>query len=307
MRATDEMLTALEQCPRRAFWMRRWERQKMNAGEMLGASVRAGLLETQRKDWGQVAGETLYGFGLEPGLETDHYAVHDEIVHLAALADVITTALRRDAAWVAPERVQIMDGRMWTPSVLMNAAGDHLRRIVFVTSWSDDRHYSTCRSWESLGNVCAYNLPMQIGVIVLGAHRHGKYHGPWTKGLRHPRNKKLRFRKKHEVAGGFKDTWAQIWREDFDDLSTHDWLQAMLDDGVLNDVCFNVELPVPEPTARQRIVELAARRLAVLDGIEALPDTQLTGCDWPVPCVFREPCHKGREPSTKNGFVQIAV
>src|SRR5208337_1112238 len=305
MPGTDEMLTALEQCPRKAFWMRQWKRYKLDAVEMLEAGVSAGLLETRRKDWGELAGETVYGLGVEPGLETAHYAVHDEVVHLAAIADLAATALRKDEPWALPEPVQILDGVTWRPSALLNAAGDHLRRVVFASSWSDDRHYSLCRSWPSLGNVCARNLPMQLVICILGQHRNGKYHGPWTKALRHPLNKKLRFRKKHDVAEGFKSTWTQIWREDYDDVTTHDWLQAMLGDGVLQDACFSVDIPVPEQAARRRIVDLAARKLERLAAMKDLPDMQLTGCDWPAPCVFRGPCHRGLEPSTKNGFVRI--
>jgi hypothetical protein len=305
MRATDEMLTAFEQCPRKAFWMRRWKRLKLDSVEMLEAGVRTGLLETRRKDWGELAGETVYGLGVEPGLETTHYAVHDEVIHLAALADVVTTALRKDEPWTAPEPTQILNEITWTPGVLMNAAGDRLRRIVFASSWSDDRHYSLCRSWQSLGNVCACNLPMQMGVVLLGQHRKGKYHSSWTRGLRHPKNRQLRFRKKHNLADDFKETWLEVWREDFDDIATHDWLEAMLKDGVLSEVCFKVDIAVPEKPARQRILDLAARKLDRMTAMKDLPDMQLSGCDWPIPCVFRGPCHRNLEPSTKSGFVRI--
>jgi hypothetical protein len=115
--------------------------------------------------------------------------------------------------------------------------------------------------------------------------------------LRHPANKKLRFRKKHDVATGFKSSWLQVWREDYDDISTHDWLQAMLEDGVLQDVCFNVEISVPEKTARQHIIDLAARKLEKIQDLDSLPDQNLSTCDWPVACAFRSDCHAGRGPN----------
>jgi len=294
---TAELLTALEECPRKAFWRREWARVKLDAAELLAAGIRAGV-QTARTDFGQAAGEECYGLGNEPGLATTHYDLHGEVVHLAAIADIITTALRKpgEVPWRTPEPIKLSDGQIWRSKATLSPDGSHLRRVVLASGWNDDRHYSECRSWFSLGEVSAYNLPLQMAVVVLGAHREGKYHGPWARGVRHPANKKLRFRKKHAVAEGFKSTWQQVWREDFDEISTHEWLQAMLEDGVLQDVCFPVKIDVPEKSARRRIQEMAERKLEILEKIRELPDPQLTGCDWPAPCLFRQPCHAGREP-----------
>ena len=144
---------------------------------------------------------------------------------------------------------------------------------------------------------------MQMAVIVLGQNRSGKRHSAWARGLRHPLNKKLRFRKKNDKSDGFKSSWLEVWREDFDDITTAAWLQAMLDDGMLQDLCFSVEIPVPEKAARERIVEMAARKLEKIQNLDKLPDPQLSTCDWPRPCLFRTPCHAGREP--KEGVFKI--
>jgi hypothetical protein len=305
MKTTAELLSVYETCPRAAFWYRFWEREKLDGHEMLLAGIRSGLTST-RKDFGEVAGEECYGLGAGPGLLTDHYDVHSEVIHLACIADIVTTAVRRpdEAPWGKPENCKVGDS-LWRSGVYMDPAGTHLRRVVLVSSWSDDRHYSECRSWESLGNVCVYGLPMQQAVIVLGQNRNGKRHSPWAKGLRHPANRKLRFRKKTSVKEGFKSSWIEVWREDYDEISTHDWLQSMLEDGVLQDVCFNVDLPVPEKNARQRILDLAARKLERLNGLTEVPDLQLTGCDWPRPCLFRGPCHQGKELSRHFGMTKI--
>jgi hypothetical protein len=297
MPTTAELLTAFEECPRAAFWRRKWVRVKLDAAELLAAGIRAGVT-SKRTDFGEAAGEEVYGLGNEPGLETTHYDLHSEVVHLACIADIAATAIRKtaEAPWRAPEPVKLEGGQPWRSGAYLSPDGSHLRRVVLASAWNDDRHYSECRSWFSLGEICAYGLPMQMAVIVLGAHREGKYHGPWAKGLRHPVNKKLRFRKKHAVAEGFKSTWQQVWREDFDEISTHDWLQAMLEDGVLQDACFPVKIEVPDHAARQRIVEMAQRKLEIIEKTKTLPDLQLTGCDWPAPCLFRRPCHAGREP-----------
>jgi hypothetical protein len=300
MQGTAEMLTAFETCPRQAWWRREWERTKMGATQMLQAGVCAAMLEAERKDWGEVAGETVYALGAEPGLLTEHYDVHSEVIHLAAIADVVASAVRPPGSlpWLVPES---LDG--WEPSCFLSPDGLHLRRIVFASSWNDDRHYSVCRSWPSLGPVSYYKMPMQIAVVILGQHRGGKYFSSWSRGLLHPMNKKLRFRKKRDIAAGFKASWEEVWREDHAEISTEQWLQAMLEDGALADACFSVDIAVPEKPARDRIVDMAKRKLDRVAALTELPDPQLTGCDWPAPCIFRDPCHAGREP--REGLFKI--
>lgn len=292
------LLTDFEQCERKGFWSRSHERIKLDDTAMLQAAIRAGVTEDTRTDWGEAAGEECYARGLEPGLETTHYDVYGEVVHLACIADIAATALRKpgEAPWQRPGPAPLGGGMLWNSGVYLSPDGSHLRRVVLASTWSDDRHYHECRSWQSLGEICAYNLPMQQAVIVLGPRRNGKRHGYWSKGLRHPANKKLRFRKKHDVAAGFKSSWLPVWREDYDDISTRDWLQAMLEDGVLPDVCFNVEIPAPEKEARQMIVDLAARKLEKIQNLDSLPDQNLSTCDWPTACKFRDGCHAGRKP-----------
>jgi hypothetical protein len=144
---------------------------------------------------------------------------------------------------------------------------------------------------------------MQQVVIVLGQSREGKRHSAWAKGLLHPVNKKLRFRKKNAVSEPFKSSWEQIWREDHDEITTRDWLQTMLSDGVLQDLCFSVNIAVPEKFACQSILDMAARKLEKLEKMKSLPDPQLTGCNWPKPCLFRTPCHAGKSP--QKGLFKI--
>ena len=175
--------------------------------------------------------------GSSSGLVTDHLSVYDQVVHLATLADILATAIRKnnEVPWAVPERRELASGVSWTSEAFLSSDGTHLRRVALVSNWSDDRHYSEARSWRSLGEVCVYGLPMQQVVAVIGQSRSGKRHSWWSHGLRHPQNKVLRFRKKNEVGQGFKSSWKEVWREDYDDLTTQDWLQAMLEDEVLKD------------------------------------------------------------------------
>lgn len=269
---------------------------------MLYEGARAGLTESTRPDWGDVAGETVYGFGSDPGIDSKQYDQHSEVVHLACLADIITCAIRRPGGDPWKPAPSLPD---WESGCFLSPDSSHLRRIAFVTSWNDDRHYSLCRSWESLGEISVRNLPMQMVVVNLGQHRHGRYYSYWAHGLRHPANKKLRFRKRHGVAEPFKESWIEVWRENYNDISTNDWLEGMLYDDVLRDCCFNVTIPVPKPEVRQRIIDLAQRKLEIVRSAKELPIQNLSTCDFPIPCKFRDPCHAQEEPGPIYGFVQI--
>jgi hypothetical protein len=271
---------------------------------MLAIGVRAGVMESARTDWGEVAGEEVYGLGSNPGLDSKEFNLHDEVVHLAALADIVTCAIRRPGGepWkLAPS----LPG--WESGCYLSPDGSHLRRIAFVTSWNDDRHYSLCRSWESLGEICHHDLPMQMVVIVLGQHRQGRYHSYWTHGLRHPTGwKKMRFRKKQHTEIPFKESWVEIWREDHDEIKTEAWLQWMLEDDVLRDICIRVDIPALKPEARRRMVDLAQRKLNLILNAAELPMQNLSTCDWPAPCIHRDHCHAQQEPGPAYGFVKVA-
>jgi hypothetical protein len=253
------------------------------------------------------AGGKIMEISANREIVSDQHDLYSQVIHYASLADIVTSAIRKpsEPPWGVSEPVSLPNGLQWQGGAFLAPDGLKLRRVVLATNWSDDRHYSEARSWFSLGEVCVHGLPMQEAVIVLGASRDGKRHGYWSKGLRHPVNKKLRFRKKNDTETGFKSSWATIFREDYNDISTEEWLESMYSDGVLQDICFSVEIPVPEKTARQRIVDLAARRLDEIYRTKELPPQQLSTCDFPVPCCHRGHCHKGDPPSGRYGFVKI--
>src|ERR1700722_2982503 len=299
---TASLLTEYEKCPRAAWYALQWERYKLTPVQMLQRGVHHGLLDGERKDVGQSAGEHLFSLAVEPGLLSDQHDLHSEVVHLSALADVVVSALRKpsEAPWRVPEPLDT-----WEPSCLLSPDGSYLRRVYFASSWSDDRHYDIWRAWASIGNVCHYSLPMQICVILTGQHRNGRYSSPWTRGIRHPVSKQLRFRKRTDKSTPFKNSWIEVAREDFDEISTQDWLQSMYTDAVLQDYCFTIDLPVPSDLARQRVLDLAQRKLAKIDKMKSIPDENLSSCSWPTKCTYISPCHKDQEPSGRFGFVKV--
>jgi hypothetical protein len=115
-------------------------------------------------------------------------------------------------------------------------------------------------------------MPMQMVVIILGPHRDGKRHSPFTKGLLHPRSHKLRFRKKSQsTSSEFKETWERVWREDRAEILPHQWLEAMIrEDGVLKEHLFVVDIPVPDESRCKELLEMAERKLK--DGLERSPE-----------------------------------
>lgn len=302
---SPSLLTAYEKCPRLAYWSRDWQRAKIDLTELLQEGIKEGV-RTSREDYGNASGEKVMEISAQREIVQDKYSVYDACIHTASLADVVSSAIRKakEPPWLLPDPIGLGNGPTWHSGAFLSPSGESLRRIVLASNWSTERHYSEARSLFSLGEVAAYGLPMQQAVIVLGQSRDGKRHGYFSKGVQHPANKRLRFRKRNSPGESFKSSWITIFREDHDEISTHDWLQEMHQDGVLADSCFSVTIEVPERAARQRIVDVMARKLDTLYNLEKIPDEQYTGCFWPTRCQYVNNCHSEVEPSGRFGFVR---
>src|SRR5439155_11122738 len=129
--------------------------------------------------------------------------------------------------------------------------GQRLERFVLVDHWDDDRQIRELHSWRTIGDVCAYNLPMTIRVLVIGAHRFGRRHGHWSKAHQHPYARKIMFRRKGDprmgqAGEGWGTNWKQVWREDLRQVEAKDWLLGMARDKVLPEVAFERHVRVPE-------------------------------------------------------------
>lgn len=306
MRSSADLLTMYEPCNRKGVWGRDWLKWKIKDTEMIQRSIRAGLL-SGRKDFNIAAGEEAMGLGSEPGLDSKEPNLFDQVVHVGALADIITLAVRKptERPWLIPEDVSIGNGTKWKSAAYLSPDGQFLRRIAVVSNWGEDRHFGECRGWFSLGEMVAYSLPMQLVVAVIGSSRGGKRHSPWTKGLLHPVNKKLRFKKKNSVNEPFKTSWLSVWREDHDEITSESWLQSMLDDYVLQDHLFKIDIPLPTAENQKKIRDLSIKKLDEIYTSDVLPDQQYSTCDTPVPCVFRSNCHGNSDPNWKYGFVPV--
>jgi hypothetical protein len=305
---TPDLLTSFETCDRKGYWSQNWRQKRMEGVAMLREAIKAGVTSADREDFGELAGETVMDLGADPGIEMPSgHDVYQSIVHHAALADMLTTALRRptDKPWLLTPAKDLCVAP-WVSSAFLDPSGEKLRRVVLASSWNDARHYSEIRSWYGLGEVAIYGLPMTMAVLILGQHRDGRRSGPWTKGFLHPQNHKLRFRKRSKVTSEvFSDKWQQVWREDRGEITNREWLQAMLEDDVLRDVCFKVEIPVPGMETVKRVREMAMRKLNRLAKMRETPEASMSVCERP-PCPFKGCCwsNVGYEPSEKTGYVK---
>ena len=301
MQDTASILIADEECNRKGQWNLRWEKNKLPAARILDIGIRAGLTY-DGEDFGVEAGSVVYEFGATRGVDSDLYDQHSEIVHIANMADIISVAARKkgDKPWKTPDPVE-----GWDPRCFISPDGRYLRRIVCVPNWSEERQHSITRSWYTLGPIAFYDLPMQIAVAITGNRREGKYHSFWNHALQHPQNKKLRFRKKTDIASGFKSTWLECWRPDHDEISTQEWINAMCEDDVLKDIFFKLDVPAMDAVSRKRVMDVAGRKLERIRNTKTLPDEQYTGCSFPVRCQFLGCCNRGELPNGRFGFILV--
>jgi len=183
----------------------------------------------------------------------------------------------------------------------MDGTGQSLRRVLCVSNWSDDRLRSELRSWYCLGEVCHFNMPMQMIVAIVGQIRDSRRQSHWCKGLQHPKSKALRFqRRTKKTTEGFNESWQVIWREEHAEISKEKWLQSMLDDDVLRENLFVVDVPVPGKTEVEKVKEMAQKKLQKIQSLKSLPEKKLSNCEYPNPCPFRACCWS--EPEKEPDF-----
>ena len=266
------LLEMHDRCLRSAFLARTWQRNLLHPTAALYQAIEFGL-ESTEPDPGQCSGDFLMGLAVDRGLDTHQSDLFGLSQHLAAIADLVTWMLTQNGPWARPENVKVGEAP-WESSAFLNEAGTRLRRIVLVDRWSEDRQTAIEHEWRTFGETCAYGLPMDLTVLVLGQMRDGRRHGPFSKAWAHPVNKQLRMRKRN--GKGFDGDWTPIWREDWEG-SREGWLDTMTNDGVLEDAVFHVEVPVHEES--KKIRALAEKKLkAIRDQVEC-PPPQPSQCD----------------------------
>lgn len=298
-RNSPDLLSAFESCTRAGFWSQSWRKHRMTPIQMLHEAVNSALTE-DHPDPGENAHDHYVALASERGLElSDSLNVYRTAMNHAAIADLVVTAVKSRWQILPP-----IGG--WVPACLRGA--NYLRRFLAVSHWNEDRELFERQSWYCLGEVAHYRIPMQLVVANIGHMSGGRRVGYWSKALLHPQRSHLRFKRKSRgTIEGFKESWSPVYREDNDRISRDQWLQSMLEDDVLQESLFVVNIPVPEEAECRRIEELAKRQLNRVQQIRELPDRQLSTCFDPIrPCPFRVCCHGQTESGPElGGFDRI--
>lgn len=302
-----DLLADIESCDRRGLWAQSWQAQKIYPTKMLYMAIEQAMTQTERPDRGQFAGEVVMDLCAERGIDTRHPNRYDVGLHHAALADLIVTYLssQPEAPWTLPG----VSTLGWEPSAFLAANGTQLVRVILVDHIDEERQKAETHSWHSLGNMLAYELPMSLEIIVLGQSRSGRRHSAWTTGLLHPRNRKLRFQKKSKIKQpdyGFAESWRKIWREEYAQIDRDQWLQAMREDGMLDELTRKVLVNLPGKARLDELRAIVARKEQGLRKLSGMPDPSYSGCWWPRPCPFASCCfgQKEQPPSLETGFVE---
>jgi hypothetical protein len=296
VKPTVQALNEDDHCRREAILGQSWERASLTPTQLLYRGIESGLT-SDAKDPGQHAGDRVMGMAVSRPIETPQEDLLGLAEHTAALADMIVWLLRTEGAWQRPAPVQVGD-HLWEPDCFMGP-NQSLRRVVLVDRWTDDRAIAESFDWRTM-EAAIYGMPMTLVVVVLGASRDGRRHGPLAKGWLHPVSQQLRFRKRD--GAGFDGDWKPIFRENFKG-DREEWLEQLTEDMVLGDHLVLFEASVPD---RTMVVELANSKLTRLRGTAVLPDPQLSQCFDPIHrCQFSSCCPYFRMPSDDNGFIPL--
>ncbi len=306
---SPEILTAFESCQRRGFWQQSWQKHRLSALQMLNESVRDALTYPGPDDPGEYAGSSVMTLAAERGLDVDGNKVniYRSVSNHAAIADLILTIARKpgEAPWESAPK-----SSTWNSSALMDPAGDHLRRFLAVSNWNEERAASEIRSWQVLGEICQFQMPMQLVIANIGQQFSGRRRSFWSRGVMHPFTKQIRFklsRKAH--VSEFKETWAEVWREEHDEVSREKWIEGLIGDDVLPEMLFVVDVPMPSEIVVQKIRDMAGRKLDQISKLRELPERQLSTCHSPLGnCPFVDCCNLEPEfaPSMETGFDAVS-
>lgn len=295
-----DALTSFDRCPRKAFFENSWQRQRLNAKEILRQSIETGLMSDE-DDPGKRAGDETMTLASERGLDQSGSGLYATAMNVASLADLVVTLVRSNGpAWERPADTTV--GTFpWVSSCFREESGVRLRRLVLASRWNADRAMAEKCSWYTIGECATYGLPMTITVCLIGQFRDNRFSNPFSKAWWHP-SFGLRIRKRDGSAPkGFKP----IWREEADTITRERWIEQMREDGVLNDVLFEVNYELPIPEIQAKIRHLAAKKLKQIQSTTETPDPTPSQCWWPTPCQFASECWQFREPSEKTGFLSL--
>ena len=291
---SPDTLSSDDFCSRQVYFLERWQAPARTPKSILVAAVEHGLT-SESEDAASDEAMRLCTDGAIDTAETDLLGLAE---HIAGLADILAWIVRGEhGPWTRPESIAV-GTRMWHSGAFLNQSGRGLRKLVLVDRWDAWRETELRNAWSVQGECAAYDVPMSVIVCAIGSMRKGRWTSPFTSGWRHPVGKMLRFQKRDGEA--FSASWDRVHRE-HDKATREEWLDAMTEDGALEESISVVSVDVPERA--EAIAALAERKLVRITTATNPPDPQPSRCfDRMRPCPFRSECPQGHEPNEVRGF-----
>lgn len=292
---TARILTSDDGCRRAAHYDLRWEPPARTPKEILRLAIEHGLM-SDAEDPGEAASDYVMELAVERTIDTPEQDLLSLAAHIASLAEFLVWIQRTGAPWERPESIELPNGRLWTPGAFLSRYG--LKHLALVDRLDAMTEMSLRHSWSVKGESAAYELPVDIIAVEIGSLRAGRWSNPFTKAYRHPQARTLRFRKRDGESFGV--TWDRVERE-HDEATREEWLDAMTDDGILEERVHLFQCDVPD--RRSNIVSLAEEKMERLNSSSDIPEMQPSRCfDRMHPCPYRGTCPAGIEPSEALGF-----
>jgi hypothetical protein len=289
-------------CKRKWKWAKEWELGKVTPIAAVREAIQAMLVQpasnpTGPMNWGKWCQVRVMEILSQRGVDTPYRHPYELAVHHAAMAEVLGKVLRKPSDRPLRHPPSVAPDWSWQPLALTDDDGLRLYRVVLTDRWDDDRQLRELHSWRTLGDICVTGLPMTIKVVVLGPQRNGYRHGPWTQARQHPRNKGLRWRRKHGDGEGFSEIWERVWREQAK-VDAQSWVEGMQRDGVLREAVIERHVKVPARVHVERVLEdirRTAEQMEMAEKSKVLPMMSRSACDFPVPCQFQRCCYSELE------------
>ncbi len=261
-----EEIESFERCPRLSRWEKDHIRLRVKPLAALYAGIEAGVEGKSAKD-------TVMSLAANPGLDITGVETYSVAVHLAYLAEILSTYL-------------LQAGEKWTRNGSLFESKGELRRIILIDRWNEERKMQEIRGWKTMAEVCRRDQPVILNFLTIGQSADNRRISAWTRGWTHPRNQGLRFKKKDGDAMG--EGWTLQWRER-SSYPIDRWLGRMQQDQMFSDLVHTVKVSVPR--RRDEFLADLARIESEMAALPENPSMNRSGCYKFTPCVFAEVCH----------------
>lgn len=285
---TPEALDTYDKCERRYAFSRRYDPLTITPLGLLYAALEWALISGDPE---QAAKDECLRIAREKEIQSEHLNGFAVVRHVGLLAGIIALALHKKFGRMRRLDPVPFGENQWQSNLFAVRARTY--RFVLTSHWDDDTLRAYAHSWGTVGELAALEAPLNLVAIVIGASRNGRRHSAWTKGLLHPVNGSLRFRKRQK--GDFSDGWQEVWRENRMDIPTEKWLAQMEADGVMESLIVSREIAYRAEDAR---MQSARREMFQIIGQmgEAREDAPMrrSACDLWGGCPFQPCCFSAK-------------